>query len=291
MKISDILATGEVTISMEVFPPKTDASFDSVEHAVDEIAALGPSFISCTYGAGGGTSEYTTRITKRIYDAGVTGMAHLTCISSNRHTIETQIEELKASGIENILALRGDIPKDSDFVPGDGGFLHADQLVRAIREIYPEACIGGACYPEKHPEAASKESDIKAIKSKVDAGCQFLTTQMFFDNSIYYNYLYRLRENGIYVPVVAGIMPVTSRVQMKRSIELSGCIIPPRFAAMVDMFGDDPVAMKQAGIIYASEQIIDLLANNIRHIHVYTMNKPDVAAGILRNLEGIFKPE
>ncbi len=287
MKIIDIITSGEVTVSMEVFPPKTDASFASVEKAVDEIAALKPSFISCTYGAGGGTSEYTTRITKRINEAGVPGMAHLTCISSNRETINRQINDLKDAGIENILALRGDIPKDSDFRPGDLDFLHADQLVRAIREIYPEACIGGACYPEKHPEAASKESDIHAIKSKVDAGCQFLTTQMFFDNSIYYNYLYRLRENGIYVPVIAGIMPVTSRAQMKRSIELSGCIIPPRFAAMVDMFGDSPEAMKQAGIVYASEQIIDLLANNIRHIHVYTMNKPDVAEGILSNLKGI----
>ncbi|MCR5452769.1 MAG: methylenetetrahydrofolate reductase [Lachnospiraceae bacterium] len=286
MKISEILKNGKVTVSMEVFPPKTDSSFDTVEKAVDEIAKLKPAFMSCTYGAGGGTSAYTTRITKRINEAGVVGMAHLTCISSTEETIIHQIEDLKAAGIENILALRGDIPKDMDF-DGKSGFLHASDLIRRIKKEYEDVCIGGACYPEKHPEAATKEEDILHLKEKVDAGCEFFTTQMFFDNSIYYNFLYRMRENGIYVPVIAGIMPVTTRQQMKRSIELSGCIIPPRFKAMVDMFGDNSAGMKQAGIIYASEQIVELLSNNIKHIHVYTMNKPDIAEGILSNLKGM----
>ena len=213
-------------------------------------------------------------------------MAHLTCISSTRDTIEEQIGELKENGSENILALRGDIPKDMEF-PTEASFRHATDLIEEIRRIYPEACIGGACYPEKHPEAASKDEDIRNLKKKAEAGCEFITTQMFFDNSIFYNYLYRLREAGVMVPVIAGIMPVTTRRQMERSIELSGCIIPPRFKAMVDMFGDTPEAMKQAGIIYASEQIIDLFANGIRHIHVYTMNKPDIAEGILRNLRDV----
>ena len=286
MKIIDLLNTGKITISMEVFPPKTSTAFDSVEKAVRGIAALHPTFVSCTYGAGGGTSEYTVKITKEVLDMGVPAMAHLTCISSDRDTIEQQIDRIREAGIENILALRGDIPQGFD-VHAPHRFQHAIQLIHEIHALYPEACIGGACYPEKHPEAASKEEDILHSREKVDAGCNFLTTQMFFDNSIYYNYLYRLREAGVMVPVLAGIMPVTTRRQMERSIQLSGCIIPARFKAMVDMFGGNPEAMKQAGIIYATEQIVDLISNGIRHIHLYTMNKPEIAEAILRNISAI----
>ncbi len=286
MKVSEILRSEKVTVSMEVFPPKTDANFETVEKAVDGIIELKPSFISCTYGAGGGTSEYTVRIAKRIKESSVSSMAHLTCVSSAKSAVREQIEKIKEAGIENILALRGDIPAGSDF-PGPDNFAHASDLIGVIREIYPNACIGGACYPEKHPEAKDKNEDIRNLKRKVDAGCEFLTTQMFFENSIYYNYLYRMRENGISVPIVAGIMPVTTRQQMKRSIELSGCSIPPRFKAMVDMFGDNSEAMKSVGILYASEQIVDLIANGITHIHIYTMNKPEIAEGILRNLKDV----
>lgn len=286
MKISEILKSEKVTVSMEVFPPKTDANFETVEKAVDGIIELKPSFISCTYGAGGGTSEYTVRIAKRIKESGVSSMAHLTCVSSAKSAVREQIEKIKAAGIENILALRGDIPKDSDF-PGPDNFAHASDLIGVIKEIYPQACIGGACYPEKHPEAKDKNEDIRNLKRKVEAGCEFLTTQMFFENSIYYNYLYRMRESGISVPIVAGIMPVTTKQQMKRSIELSGCSIPPRFKAMVDMFGDNPDAMRSVGILYASEQIVDLIANGITHIHIYTMNKPEIAEGILKNLKDV----
>lgn len=286
MKISEVLKSEKVTVSMEVFPPKTDANFETVEKAVDGIIELSPSFISCTYGAGGGTSEYTVRIAKRIQDAGVSSMAHLTCVSSEKSAVRSQIEKIKEAGIENILALRGDIPEGSDF-PGVDNFPHASDLIEVIREIYPEACIGGACYPEKHPEAKDKKEDIQNLKRKVEAGCEFLTTQMFYENSIYYNYLYRMREAGILVPILAGIMPVTTKQQMKRSIELSGCSVPPRFKAMVDMFGESPEAMKSVGILYASEQIVDLIANGITHIHIYTMNKPGVAAGILANLKDV----
>ena len=286
MKIRDLLKQKRVTISMEVFPPKTDTAFQSVSDSVRAISRLHPSFVSCTYGAGGGTSRYTVEISRMIKEEGVTSMAHLTCISSTRDTVRSQIGRIRDAGIENILALRGDIPERMDF-PSPRYFEHADQLIREIRDVYPDVCIGGACYPEKHPEAVSKNEDIRNIKRKVDAGCDFLTTQMFFDNSIFYNYLYRLREAGIFVPVLAGIMPVTSRRQIERSIQLSGCIIPAELTALADRFGDDPAAMQQAGILYASHQIIDLIANDIGHIHVYTMNKPSVAAGILRNLEGI----
>ncbi len=286
MKVSEVLREEKVTVSMEVFPPKTDASFETVEKAVDEITELHPSFISCTYGAGGGTSAYTVRIAKRIQEKGVASMAHLTCVSSAKSEVKEQIERIKEAGIENVLALRGDIPEGSDF-PGEDNFAHASDLIGMIREVYPDVCIGGACYPEKHPEARDKNEDIKNLKKKVDAGCEFLTTQMFFDNSIYYNYLYRMREAGITVPILAGIMPVTTRQQMKRSIELSGCSIPPRFKAMVDMFGDNPEAMKSVGILYASEQIVDLIANGLTHIHIYTMNKPEIAKGILENLKDV----
>ncbi len=286
MKISEILRSEPVTISMEVFPPKSDVKLDSVRATVREIARLKPAFVSCTYGAGGGTSRYTVEIAQDIMEEGVASMAHLTCISSTRDSVHDQIGRIKAAGIQNILALRGDIPEGMDF-PSPRYYEHAIQLVEEIRKDYPEACIGGACYPEKHPDAANKDEDIRHIREKVDAGCDFLTTQMFFNNSIYYNYLYRLREAGVTVPILAGIMPVTSRRQMERSIQLSGCVIPPELKALADRFGDSPEAMQQAGILYASNQIIDLIANGCGHIHVYTMNKPEVAAGILNNLRGI----
>lgn len=286
MKISEILKSEPVTISMEVFPPKSDVKLDAVRATVREIARLKPAFVSCTYGAGGGTSRYTVEIAQDIMEEGVASMAHLTCISSTRDSVHDQIGRIKGAGIQNILALRGDIPEGMDF-PSPRYYEHAIQLVEEIRKDYPEACIGGACYPEKHPDARSKDEDIRHIKEKVDAGCDFLTTQMFFNNSIYYNYLYRLREAGVTVPILAGIMPVTSRRQMERSIQLSGCVVPPELKALADRFGDSPEAMQQAGILYASHQIIDLIANGCGHIHVYTMNKPEVAAGILNNLKGI----
>ena len=286
MKISEILKENPITISMEVFPPKSDVKLESVRATVREISRLRPAFVSCTYGAGGGTSRYTVEIAQDVMGEGVASMAHLTCISSTRDTVKDQIGRIREAGIENILALRGDIPEGMDF-PHPRYYSHAVQLVEEIRREYPEACIGGACYPEKHPDAANKDEDILRIKEKVDAGCDFLTTQMFFNNSIYYNYLYRLREAGVKVPILAGIMPVTSRRQMERSIQLSGCVIPPELTALADRFGDSPAAMQQAGILYASHQIIDLIANGCGHIHVYTMNKPEVAAGILNNLKGI----
>ena len=289
MKITDILASDKVTLSLEVFPPKTATGVEKVNKAVKEIATLKPDFMSVTYGAGGGTSARTVQITKDIKDAyGVSSMAHLTCVSSTKETVEEQIRKMCDAGIENVLALRGDIPEDADF-PLPNQFRYARELVEEIKRIAPYMCIGGACYPEGHPEAASKNDDIIHIKEKVDAGCEFLTTQMFFDNSIFYNYLYRLREAGVLVPVIAGIMPITRKTQAARSIKLSGSCVPARFKAIVDWFGDEPDKMMQAGIAYATDQIIDLIANGIRHIHIYTMNDPEVAAGIQRNLSAIIK--
>lgn len=285
MKITEILSSGKPTLSFEVFPPKKSSNYDSVAEATEKIAALHPAFMSVTYGAGGGTSEYTLNIAKNIHDKyGTTVLPHLTCISSTREQVHTMISRIRELGFDNIMALRGDIPEGGS--PAQD-YHYAAELIREIREIDPEICIGGACYPDGHVECAHKDEDIMHVKEKVEAGCQFLTTQMFFDNSVYYNYLYRLRERGVTVPVLAGIMPITNPRQVSRSVALSGTTVPNRFRAIVDRFGDNPASMKQAGIIYAAEQIIDLIANDCKYIHVYTMNKPDVAEGILNALSEI----
>ena len=288
MKIREILKSTEPHISLEVFPPKTDAGFASVLNAVDEMAKLNPSFISVTYGAGGGTSKNTVNIASHIkHDLGVTSLAHLTCVSSTRDTVHSVIDKLKENNIENILALRGDIPQDVDF-PLPNHYKYACELIEDIK-TQGDFCIGAACYPEGHVECEHKKADIVHLKTKVDCGVDFLTTQMFFDNNILYNFLYRIREKGITVPVLPGIMPVTNKKQIQRIGGMSGTALPERFRAIVDRFGDNPKAMQQAGIAYATDQIIDLLANGVNHIHVYTMNKPEVAAAIMNNLSEIIK--
>ncbi len=289
MKISELLNKSTLSISFEVFPPKTETSFKSVETATEEIAKLKPSFMSVTYGAGGGTSKYTLKIAQNIKERyGVPSLAHLTCVSSTKETVQQRINDIKAAGIQNVMALRGDIPEsllESDRNSWD--YTHAIELVRELKESGSDFCIGGACYPEIHPESADQKSDISYLKEKVDAGCDFLTTQMFFDNNLLYNFLYKIREAGITVPVIPGIMPITNANQVERAIKLSGSFMPQRFKSLVDKFGHNPDAMKQAGIIYATDQIIDLYANGITNVHVYSMNKPDVAAKIQANLSDI----
>lgn len=288
MKIKDILKTDQPHISFEVFPPKTDAGFESVMCATEQIAKLKPSYISVTYGAGGGTSNNTVKIASRIkHDMGVTSLAHLTCVSSTKEMVHRVIGQLKEEGVENILALRGDIPKESDF-PLPNHYRYANELIEDIKQ-QGDFCIGAACYPEGHVESEYKKDDIMNLKHKVDCGVDFLTTQMFFDNNILYNFLYRIREKGITVPVVPGIMPVTNGKQIKRICELSGTILPERFRAILDRFGEDPKAMQQAGIAYATDQIIDLIANGINNVHIYSMNKPEVASAIMENLSEIVK--
>ena len=289
MKIIDLITKDTLSLSFEVFPPKTETSFESVKNATEEIAKLKPSFMSVTYGAGGGTSKYTLDIAKNIKELhGVPTLAHLTCVSSTKATVHQKIEEIKNAGIENVMALRGDIPSElenDDRSKWD--YTHAIDLVRELKETNPNLCIGGACYPEIHPESVNQKDDIKRLKEKVDAGCDFLTTQMFFDNNLLYNFLYKIREAGITVPVIPGIMPITNANQVERAIKLSGSFMPQRFKSLVDKFGSDPAAMKQAGIAYATDQIIDLYANNITNVHVYSMNKPDVAGKIQSNLSDI----
>lgn len=289
MKITEILNNGKMSLSFEVFPPKTDTAFESVRHATQEIAKLCPAYMSITYGAGGGTSRYTLDIAENIMNEyGVPTLAHLTCVSSSKKTVHERIAEMNRRNIKNVLALRGDIPTemmDEDRSKWDHRY--AVDLIREIKESGYDFCIGGACYPEIHPESLNQKDDIKHLKEKVDAGCEFLTTQMFFDNNLLYNFLYKIREAGITVPIVAGIMPITNAKQVNRAIKLSGSFMPQRFKSLVDKFGSDPLAMKQAGIAYATDQIIDLYANGIENVHVYSMNKPDVAEKIQSNLSDI----
>ena len=289
MRITEKLMVKDQLVSFEVFPPKTDSAFDSIEWSVRELAAFNPDFMSVTYGAGGGTSKYTLDIAKNIKEQyNVPSLAHLTCVSSTKETVHQRIADIKAAGITNVMALRGDIPKELEGTDRSGwDYRYAIDLVRELKEANPDFCIGGACYPEIHPESADQKEDIRRLKEKVDAGVDFLTTQMFFDNNLLYNFLYKIREAGITVPVIPGIMPITNAKQVERAISLSGSFMPQRFKSLVDRFGNDPAAMKQAGIAYATDQIIDLFANGITNVHVYSMNKPDVAAKIQSNLSDI----
>ena len=287
MRIAELLRQDQVTISCELFPPKQGTQLENYKKIVKEVADLKPSFISVTYGATGGTSDYTVELANEICNVNhVPALAHLTCASSTKEKVAQVIAELKEKRIENVLALRGDIPEHADF-PLPDQYHHASELIADIR-AQGDFCIGGACYPEGHPEADTIWEDLDHLKEKVEAGCEFLTTQMFFDNNIFYNFMYKALKKGIHVPIVAGIMPVTNAAQIKRIVSLSGNLVPARFQAIVDRFGDSPAATKQAGIAYATEQIIDLIANGVNHIHIYTMNKPDVAGAIFKNLSEIF---
>lgn len=289
MKIIDVINSDRFSMSFEVFPPKTDSSFESVKNAVNEIARLSPAFMSVTYGAGGGTSRYTLEIAKEIKEKyGVSSLAHLTCVSSDKATVKQRIRDIVSSNIENVMALRGDLtPELCEKGTENCDYRYAVDLIREIKESGYDLCIGAACYPEVHPESKNQKEDILHLKEKIDAGAQFLTTQMFFDNNLLYNFLYKIRESGIEAPVIPGIMPITNAKQVERALKLSGSFMPYTFRSLVDKFGGDNNAMKQAGIAYATSQIIDLYANGIKFVHVYSMNKPDVAFAIERNVSDI----
>ena len=288
MKISELLQNGKITFSCEIFPPKPGADISRMWEVVQGIAELCPDFISVTYGAGGSTSKRTVEIASAIQEQhGIPALAHLTCVSSSREDIRNQLNLMKENGLENILALRGDLPKD-DSIPALTHYKYACELIEDIKS-QGDFCIGAACYPEGHVECERREDDIDYLKHKVECGCDFLTTQMFFDNNVLYNFMYRILAKGIHVPVIAGIMPVINSRQIKRSCELSGTTLPPRFKAITDKFADNPPAMKQAGIAYATEQIIDLISNGVNHIHLYTMNRPEIAREIMENLSEIIR--
>lgn len=285
MKIKDIIKNNKTTVSFEVFPPKEWSKIETTKAVVDEMTKSRPAFMSVTYGAAGTTSGFTTEIAEEILKNGITPLAHLTCLTSTRDKVRSVIQEMKNNGVENILALRGDIPEGFTF-PDEQYFEHAYQLVNEIKSM-GDFCIGGACYPEVHPESENRVTDIEYLKQKVDCGVDFLTSQMFFDNNVFFNFREMCAIKGINVPLIAGIMPVTKASQITRIIKLSDCSLPVKFEKIVERFGENDSAMKQAGIVYAAEQIIDLMANGVNNIHIYTMNKPDVAAAIVRELGDI----
>ena len=289
MSIADILNNKKVSLSFEVFPPKKKEALESIKNTALSLTEMKPDFISVTFGAGGTTQSYTAEIAEAIENNGTTSLAHLTCVRSTTEALKNTIEDLKKRNIKNVLALRGDFPKDA--VIGENifpsGYTHASDLVKLLKQ--EGLCVGGACYPEGHPESASREADIDSLKYKVDAGVDFLTTQMFFDNDMLYSFLYRLQSAGIHVPVLAGIMPITNANQVSRMIDLSNAYVPRKLLAICDRFRDSPEAMMQAGIAYATDQIIDLISNGVRGIHIYTMNKPEIAGAIIKNVDQIIK--
>lgn len=289
MSIKDILDNKKVSLSFEVFPPKKKEALESIKETAVSLTKLKPDFISVTFGAGGTTQSYTAEIAEAIEENGTTSLAHLTCVRSTKEALEYTISDLKKRNIKNVLALRGDFPKDA--VEGENvfpsGYTHASDLVTLLKK--EGMCVGGACYPEGHPESTSRETDIDSLKYKVDAGVDFLTTQMFFDNDMLYSFLYRLQSAGIHVPVLAGIMPITNANQVSRMVDLSNAYIPRKLLSICDRFRDSPDAMMQAGIAYATDQIIDLISNGVRGIHIYTMNKPEIAGAIIRNVDDIIK--
>ena len=290
MKLNELMTNGKITLSFEVFPPKQTSNYENVYTAAMGVAAIKPPYMSVTYGAGGSTRANTLTIAKDIQEKyNVPAITHLTCVGATKEETHKLLDEMKAAGIRNILALRGDRPKDFSGDPFTD-FKYASELITEIRNYTGDYfCIGGACYPEGHPDAVNKAEDIDNLKAKVEAGCDFLTTQMFFDNNIFYNFLYKIKSKGITVPVTAGIMPITRATQVENAIKMSGSNMPERFRNLVDHFGDNPAAMQQAGIAYATDQIIDLIANGVEHIHIYSMNKPEVAKGIMNNLSEIIK--
>lgn len=286
MQIKEIFAKKKLTLSFEVFPPKQQTNVKSLSEKIKTLSALKPDFISVTCGAGGSTKDQTLEVSKMVADSGTASLTHLTCVNATKEKIADAVKEMKAAGIQNILALRGDIPQGmTEEQATQGGYKHADELTAVLkREGF---CVGGACYPEGHPESANRIEDIELLKRKVDAGADFLTTQMFFDNDMLYSFLYRLEAAGIHLPVLAGIMPITAVTQIPKMIKLSNAFIPRKLLAICDRFGGSPEALRQAGIAYATDQIIDLISNGVRGVHLYTMNKPEIAQAIMENVNDI----
>lgn len=286
MKIIDLLKSPKVCVSCELFPPKKGSELEHAQEIVRTIAIQGVDYMSVTYGAGGTAVGKSVALVSEIERCGVPALAHLTCVGADEGKIEGVLDQLKDAHVENVLALRGDLPQGQDHPLGD--YAHASDLVKKIKS-YGDFCVGGATYPEGHPEAAGLDEDLEHTKMKVEAGCDFLVTQMFFDNSMFYNFMYRLLAKGIQVPVVAGIMPVTNLKQIEKIFTLSGTPVPAPLRAMAERFANHPAALKQAGMAYAIGQIVDLIANGFTNIHIYTMNKPEIIGGIRSNLSEIIR--
>lgn len=283
MKISTLFDQNKPVISFEIFPPKQTTSLDSIYSTIDALAPLSPDFISVTYGAGGSTQGKTLQIASLLKNQyHITPLAHLTCVGGSKASIDQILDELESEGVQNILALRGDLPEGAML----GDFKYATDLVSYIKQRNTFD-IAAACYPEKHIEAVTLEEDLKHLKQKVDSGAEVLISQLFFDNEIFYKWKDNIRSKGIETPVVAGIMPITSGKQLERMVTLCGANIPSTIQGLVKAYNHNAQALKEAGIAYATMQIIDLLASGVDGIHLYTMNQADIAKRIMENIRGI----
>lgn len=288
MFIKDIFASKKPVLSFEVFPPKKTENLEKVKATVEKISRIPVDYMSVTYGAGGSTSKLTPEIAGYMQnDLNVTALAHLTCISLTKPEVKDMLETLRDKGIKNILALRGDIPAGAEF-PLKDGYSYASELTEEIKK-FGGFCVGGACYPECHPDCSSIDEDIENLKKKVDAGADFLVTQMFFDNNAFYDFRDRCVKKGINVPITAGIMPLTNAKQIEKMCVLSGgASMPSSFVKIISKHIDNPEALKQAGIAYAVNQIIDLVSNDTSGIHIYTMNNPETAEKITDAVNAMF---
>ncbi len=283
--IKNIYRQGRTIFSFEVFPPKKEEEFNDIYNTLNKLKTLNPDFISVTYGAGGSNSKKTAAIASYIKNScDIEPIAHLTAVAMDEAFLTDFINELKEKGVSNVLALRGDRPRDmSDEAYANRRFLHAEDIIRIIR-LESDICIAGACYPEIHPESESRESDLYYLKQKVDTGVDFLITQMFFNNHKFYKFRELAEKKGIHVPISAGIMPITSAKQLGTSVTLSGTSVPGELSSLVAKYADAPEDLRKAGIEYAVKQIEDLIANNVDGIHIYTMNKADTAKEIMEQL-------
>jgi methylenetetrahydrofolate reductase (NADPH) len=288
LKIIDILRGGKRTVSFEFFPPKTDAGFEELYRTIEALKPLAPDYVSVTYGAGGSTRSKTVELVKRIkQEIGIEPMAHLTCVGSTREEIEAVLDDLKSGGTENVLPLRGDPPKgESEFRAVQGGFRYANELVSFIRPQY-DFCLGGACYPERHPEAPSHEIDLDNLKRKVDAGVDFLITQLFFDNADFYRFRDRVRAAGIETPLLAGIMPIRDVRQIKRFAEMIGATLPDGLLRKIEAVEDDAEAVAHVGTAHAARQCEDLLANEVSGLHFYTLNRSTATRAIFQEIKDL----
>ena len=287
MKIRNRLNPSDPCFSFEFFPPRTEEGHRALLRTVEELRPLDPGFVSVTYGAGGSTRDRTVELVREIRATGLETMAHLTCVGHSREELGGLVEHFLEMGVENLLALRGDPPAGQrEFQPTPGGFRYASELVRFMRERDHHLCIGGAGYPEGHVETPLREDDLKNLKAKVDAGLDFVITQLFFDNAFYFDFVERARRVGINVPIVPGIMPITNIEQLERFIRLCGATVPMRLVLQLERYRDDPDAVVQLGVAHATVQCMELLARGVPGIHFYTLNKSPATRLIVGALKG-----
>lgn len=289
MNICDLFPRKKAVVSFEIFPPKSTTPVEVIYETIDALAPLRPDYISVTYGAGGSTSRTTIDIASIIREKyNINSLAHLTCVSSSKEEMDAILAELSDKNVTNILALRGDEPRDQkEILNKVRDFKYASNLAQYVTDSNYHFCLGGACYPEGHPESSSLDKDVENLKRKVDAGVDFLVTQLFFDNEMFYRFKEKADKHRVQVPIQAGIMPVTNRKQIERIVELTNATIPQKLIRILDKFEHNKEAVKDAGIAYATEQIMDLLAHDAAGVHIYTMNRPQVAKDIVRNLESM----